>query len=263
MTSPAIPRAHAVVRRARNDEATELARRVLSALIPAKPELEGLEMASIMEPVERVGGDYYDVEATERGGFIAIGDVSGHGLRAGLIMLMLESAVQTVLRALPNGSPSEAVAIVNQVLFDNVAKRLRRAEYATLTLLRYERSGRFVFAGGHQDIVIWRAATRQIELVGTPGPWMGVVERLKRPVESEFQLGESDLMVLFTDGIIEARDRDGRLFGIERLCEAIRELAGEPAERIRDGILARVRSHLAVQEDDMTLLVARFHAADA
>ena len=220
-------------------------------------------MASVMEPAERVGGDYYAVEATERGGFIAIGDVSGHGLNAGLIMLMLESAMQTVLRALPNGSPSEALAVVNQILFDNVAKRLGRAEYVTLTLLRYERSGRIVFAGGHQDIVVWRAATRQIELVGTPGPWMAIVDRLKPPVESEVVLHEGDLMVLFTDGIIEARDRDGSLFGIERLCEAIRELADEPPERIRDGILARVRSHLAVQEDDMTLLVARFHGTGA
>ncbi|HVR21268.1 MAG TPA: PP2C family protein-serine/threonine phosphatase [Polyangiaceae bacterium] len=263
MTSPAIPRANALVQQARVDEETEIARRVQRALIPEKPELEGLELASSMEPAERVGGDYYDVEKTEHGGFIAIGDVSGHGMNARLVMLILESALQTVLRTLPNASPSDALAVVNQVLFDNVAKRLRRAEYATLTLLRYERSGRFVFAGGHQDIVIWRAATRRLELVGTPGPWMGIVDRLKRPVESEFVLDDGDLMVLFTDGIIEARDRAGSLFGLERLCEAIRQLADEPPERIRDGVLARVRSHLAVQEDDMTLLVARFHAAAA
>jgi sigma-B regulation protein RsbU (phosphoserine phosphatase) len=262
MTSPAIPPTRPT-RQARVDEETELAQRVLCALTPEKAVLEGLEMASIMDPADRIGGDYLTVEATERGGFIAIGDVSGHGLNAGLVMLLLESVMQTVLRALPNRSPSEALAIVNQVLFDNVAKRLGRAEYVTLTLLRYERSGHIVFAGGHQDIVIWRAATRQIELVGTPGPWMAIVDRLKPPVESEIALEEGDRMVLFTDGIIEARDRDGTLFGMERLCDAIRELADEPPERIRDGIIARVRSHLAVQEDDMTLLVARFHAAGA
>jgi sigma-B regulation protein RsbU (phosphoserine phosphatase) len=70
-------------------------------------------------------------------------------------------------------------------------------------------------------------------------------------------------MVLFTDGIIEARGRDGSLYGLERLCEAVRDLAEEPARRIRDGVMARVRSHLAVQEDDMTLLVARYRAPGA
>jgi PAS domain S-box-containing protein len=249
------------VRQARIDEELEIAKRVQRALVPENPTLDGLEIAAIMEPADQVGGDYYDVEATPEGGWLAIGDVSGHGLNAGLVMLMLESAMQTVQRALPNGSPSEALAVINQVLFDNVAKRLGREDYVTLTLLRYERNGRVVFAGGHQDIVVFRAAERRVELVGTPGPWMAIIDRLKRPVQSEFELADGDLMVLFTDGIIEARDRDGNLFGIERLCEAIRVLADEPPERIRDGVVARVRSHLAVQEDDMTLLVTRFHAS--
>ena len=251
---------NAAVRKARVDEELEIAKRVQRALIPENPALDGLEIASAMEPAEQVGGDYYDVEATPGGGWLAIGDVSGHGLNAGLVMLMLESAMQTVQRALPNGSPSDALAIVNQVLYDNVAKRLGREDYVTLTLLRYERNGRVVFSGGHQDIVLFRAAERRIELIGTPGPWMAIIDRLRRPVQSEFTLRDGDLMVLFTDGIIEARSRDGALFDIERLCTAVRELAHEPPARIRDGVIARVRSHLAVQEDDMTLLVARYGA---
>lgn len=250
----------AAVEKARTDEELEIAKRVQRALVPQAPTLDGLDIAVIMEPAEQVGGDYYDVQPDDTGGWLAVGDVSGHGLNAGLVMLMLESAMQTVHRALPNGSPSEALAVINQVLFDNVARRLGRQDYVTLTLLRYERSGRIVFSGGHQDIVVWRAAERRVELVATPGPWMAIVDHLKRPVESEFTLADGDLMVLFTDGIIEARDRDGRLFDIDRLCQAVRELADESPKRVRDGILARVRSHLAVQEDDMTLLVARFHA---
>ncbi|HEX6277068.1 MAG TPA: PP2C family protein-serine/threonine phosphatase, partial [Polyangiaceae bacterium] len=244
----------------RVDEELEIAKRVQRALVPENPALDGLEIASAMEPAEQVGGDYYDVEATAGGGWLAIGDVSGHGLNAGLVMLMLESAMQTVQRALPNGSPSDALAIVNQVLYDNVAKRLGREDYVTLTLLRYERNGRVVFSGGHQDIVLFRAAERRIELIATPGPWMAIIDRLTRPIQSEFTLRNGDLMVLFTDGIIEARSRDGALFDVERLCQAVRELAHEPPDRIRDGIMARVRSHLAVQEDDMTLLVARYRA---
>jgi serine phosphatase RsbU (regulator of sigma subunit) len=207
-----------------------------------------------------VGGDYYDVQATPEGGWLAIGDVSGHGLNAGLVMLMLESAMLTVQRALPQGSPSDALRIVNQVLYDNVAQRLGREDYVTLTLLRYERSGRIRFAGGHQDIVLWRAATGTIELVGTPGPWMAVLGDLEQPEHGELTLEDGDLMILFTDGIIEARDRDGTLFDMHRLCNVIRELAWETPAKVRDGIMAKVIRFLHVQEDDMTLLVARYSA---
>jgi PAS domain S-box-containing protein len=248
------------VRQARIDEEIEIAKRVQRALVPEHPTLDGLDIAVVMQPADQVGGDYYDVQQTAEGGWLAIGDVSGHGLNAGLVMLMLESAMLTVQRALPHGSPSDALAIVNQVLFDNVAQRLSRQEYVTLTLLRYERSGRVRFAGGHQDVVIARAADRSIELVRTPGPWMGIMNSLTRPETQEFELCDGDLMVLFTDGIIEARDRDGDLFDMERFCEAIREHAHASPAEVRDGVMARVRRFMHVQEDDMTLLVARYRA---
>jgi PAS domain S-box-containing protein len=247
------------VRQAKIDEEVEIARRVQQALVPAKPELPGLDMSVSMLPAEDVGGDYYDVQPTSFGGWIAIGDVSGHGLNAGLVMLMLESAMLTVQGALPESMPAQALTVVNRVLCENIKARMQRREYITLSLLRYERSGRVVFAGAHQDIVICRA-DGTLERVATPGPWLGIIDDLPHAVDSEIWLREGDLMVLFTDGVIEARDRAGDLFEMDRLCEAIHALRNESTADIRDGVLARVRSFMHTQDDDLTLIVVRYHA---
>jgi PAS domain S-box-containing protein len=251
---------HAVTK-ARRDEEFEIARRVQRSLVPIDPKLDGLDLSVTMVSADEVGGDYYDVRPVDSGGWIAIGDVSGHGLNAGLVMLMLESAMSTVQLALPECSASMALSIVNKVLFENVAHRMQRREYVTLMLLRYHRDGRVVFAGGHQDIVICRAADGAIEWVRTSGPWMAIESNLDPFADEVTRLADGDLMILYTDGIIEARNAEGELFDVARLCDVIRETRLLPAVEIRDAILGRVRAFMHVQEDDMTVLVARYRAA--
>jgi PAS domain S-box-containing protein len=251
---------HNAVHQAKVDEEVEIARRVQQALVPEKPTLRGLELAVTMAPAEDVGGDYYDIQPTPFGGWIAIGDVSGHGLNAGLVMLMLESAMLTAQGALPESSPAALLKVVNRVLYENISTRMGRPEYVTLTLLRYETNGRLTFAGGHQDIVICRA-DGSIDCVTTPGPWLGILKELPSVENTEIQLHQGDLMVLFTDGVIEARNVAGELYEMERLRRAVHDLRNEPAEGVRDGILARVRSFMHRQDDDITLLVARYHAS--
>ena len=245
------------VRQARIDEELEIAKRVQSALIPTTPTLENLEIAVIMAPADDVGGDYFDVQPTSFGGWIAVGDVSGHGLNAGLVMLMLQSAMLTVQQALPNATPGEALAVVNRILYKNVAERLKRPEYVTTNLLRYEVDGRITFAGGHQYIVVCRT-DGTITRVQTPGPWLGIIEAMPRAQDFELVLKRGDVMVLYTDGIIEARDRAGRLFEMERLCAAVQTSHRGSVAEIRDAIMTRVRAFMHEQEDDMTLMVMRY-----
>jgi PAS domain S-box-containing protein len=245
------------VRQARIDEELEIAKRVQSALVPEAPTLDNLEIAVIMEPADDVGGDYYDIQPASFGGWIAIGDVSGHGLNAGLVMLMLQSAMLTVQLALPTASPGQALGVVNRILYKNVAERLKRTEYVTTNLLRYERDGRITFAGGHQYIVVCRA-DGTIVRVQTPGPWLGISEAMPRAQDYELVLRHGDVMVLYTDGIIEARNREGQLFEMQRLCAAVQASYRGSVSDIRDAVMTRVRSFMHEQEDDMTLLVMRY-----
>src|SRR5688500_5706261 len=118
-----------------------------------------------MIPATEVGGDCYDVVPFEGGAWLSIGDVAGHGLGAGVVMMMLQSSVAAVLRNNTEISPSSALSIVNAVIFDNVKQRLGQDEHATLMLLRYEHSGRIVFAGAHEEPLVYRARSGRCEVL--------------------------------------------------------------------------------------------------
>jgi PAS domain S-box-containing protein len=248
------------VEKAKHDEEMEIARRMQTSILPRNPSLPNLEISATMIPADDVGGDYYDVRPTlDGGGLITIGDVSGHGLNAGLVMLMMQSAAHAIAVAREFTSPSELLSLLNRVMYDNVATRLQRDEYVTLCVLRYSQNGDVIFAGAHQDILLLRAQTRRVERVGTVGPWVGVREHIRAiALDSVIRLHNGDTLILFTDGIIEAMNEAGDLFDLPRLCDAIEQMQDGTPEQIRDHVIAKVREFTTKQDDDMTLLVARY-----
>jgi len=249
------------VRTAKMQEELEIARRIQTSILPSDPALDGLEIAAAMVPADDVGGDYYDVQPAFDGGWITIGDVSGHGLDAGLVMMMVQSAASAISAARASTSPSELLALLNGVLYDNIARRLSRRDYVTLTVLRYLRSGRVTFAGAHQDILVYRQRSRSVERILTPGPWLGIRRQIRNvTVDSTFDLEDQDVMVLFTDGVTESMDAAGELFDIDRLCRAIEATGDREPSFIRDHVISEVKRWGARQDDDVTLFVARYSA---
>jgi PAS domain S-box-containing protein len=251
------------VQAARLEEDLQIARRLQSSILPEEPRLEGLEIAVVMHPAEQVGGDYYDVRPTaDGGGWIAIGDVSGHGLNAGLVMVMVQSTVAALTSARGDAaSPSEVVSLLNEVMFDNVHRRLAKSDYVTLCLYRYFRDGRVVFAGAHEYVLICRRETGRVERVLTAGAWISVTRDIRSVTHDQsLVLHDGDLMVLYSDGLIEAAGDDGEQFDVPRLCAAVERLREQSVAAIRDGVLAEVRCFSRVQEDDITLLVSRYRA---
>jgi serine phosphatase RsbU (regulator of sigma subunit) len=239
----------------------ELARRIQTSILPRDLDVEGLEIAVRMLPASEVGGDYYDVRPIEGGCWFGIGDVAGHGLDAGLIMLMVQSSVAGLAH---DASPSQVLAKVNEVVFDNVHERLRKHEHTTLTLVRYHADGRIVFAGAHEEIILVRARDGRAECVATSGPWVGLTSRIEDyVVDAECTLEDGDLMVLYTDGVTEAADASGRMFGTERLCAELESVHEQPVERIRDAVFDAVARWMHEQRDDVTVLVARYRRTRA
>jgi DNA-binding LacI/PurR family transcriptional regulator/serine phosphatase RsbU (regulator of sigma subunit) len=244
--------------RERLEKEMEIAARIQTTIVPKRIEVPGLDMAAVMIPATEVGGDYYDVIPFEGGCWIGVGDVAGHGLQTGLVMLMIQSMVAALVRRSPRASPSEVIGVLNAVMYDNVHRRMSQDEHATLSLLRYDGGGRFVCAGAHEDIVIHRAATGRCEQLETRGPWVGAFPDVRRMlVESSFVLAPGDVMVLYTDGVTEARDARGVQFGPDRLSAIVESVADQPVQDIRDHLTAGVRSWAAVQDDDMSLVVVR------
>jgi sigma-B regulation protein RsbU (phosphoserine phosphatase) len=244
--------------RERLERELEIAERIQTALLPKAPEVEGLEIAARMVPAATVGGDYYDVLPVDGGAWIGVGDVAGHGLTAGLIMLMVQSGTASLVRALPAAPPSRVVKLLNDVVFANVQERLRESEHVTYSLLRYHEDGLVVHAGAHEDMIVYRKRDHRCEIIGTRGMWLGAMSNIDAAtVDGEIRLEPGDMLVLYSDGIIESRNDAQEMYGIERLVAMTLAFADKPATDLSDAIFTEVGAHAKEQIDDRTLVVLR------
>jgi PAS domain S-box-containing protein len=246
------------VRSAKIEEELEIARRVQMSILPRDFDVPGLEIAAAMVPASTVGGDYYDVIPVPDGAWIAVGDVAGHGLNSGLIMLMVQSATLAVTRAHPSATPRDVYCLVNEVLYDNIRTRLGKDDHVTFTLMRYKTDGNIVFAGAHEDILIWRSATGKVDVVRPPGAWLGARRDVRRvTVDSVLTLQPDDAMLLYTDGVTEAMNADRKQFDIERLVVLFESVGTRSPAEIRDAVMGAVQGWMTQQLDDISVLVAK------
>ncbi len=231
-----------------------LARKIQEALVPSAPELSGCNVAVAMKPADEVGGDYYDVIRAGSHEWILIGDVSGHGVPAGLIMMMCQTAVRTVLERDPDLTPDRLLTLVNDVLTRNI-HQLGEDKYMTISALRRDADGGIAFAGAHQDIYVYRALRDEIEVIETKGIWLGLRSRAEGSFTTQtLDLGEGDVLVLYTDGITEAT-HDGAMFDTSGMLAALGAAKGKTARELLDHVLGALEGFEL--HDDATLLVVR------
>lgn len=243
----------------RVEKESRIAAEIQTSMKPAITEVHGLQIATLMAPAAEAGGDYYDVLPTANGAWIGIGDVTGHGLASGLIMLMIQSMIASLARVEPAPSPSQIVAAVGDALWDNVRLRLKRDDHATLTVFRYHGGGRFTFAGAHEDLIVWRSRSGRCETISTPGFWVGAVPSVRRMTyDSELKLERGDVLVLYSDGVTEALSAHHEHFSLERLVRYVEDSAREPVDRLRDNLHEAVRAWSASLADDVTLVIVRY-----
>jgi phosphoserine phosphatase RsbU/P len=187
--------------------------------------------------------------------------VAGHGLRPGIVMVMLQSVVAAVAALAPETRPRDMIHVVNQVLYDNVRRRLEQDEHATLSVIRYQRDGALSFAGAHEDIIIWRSASRRCELIPTDGTWVAATRDIDAVThDHQARLNDGDVLILYTDGAIESKNAEGERFGMKRLITEIEQVGHLAVARIRDQVLATLREFAPERDDDVALLVARYRA---
>ncbi len=233
----------------------EIARRIQTVMLPKKPEITGYEIAASCEPAEEVGGDYYDVISVGGFDWIVIGDVSGHGLTSGLVMMMVQTAIHTVLIEDPKIPPSAMLSVINKIIYNNI-NLMDESKHMTIIVLATGKEGRFSFSGLHEDILIRRAKTGKVEIVESEGMWIGIEPDITELLSDDtLQLDSRDCMVLFTDGITEAICERGELFGDERLIKIIEEAGDISASQIRKNITDALES--CEKPDDVTLFVMK------
>lgn len=249
----------------RLEKELEIATVIQTLLLPAQPTLDGFDVAARMVPAEEVGGDFYDVHQASAGSWVAIGDVSGHGVTPGLIMMMVQSMLSALSRQPPEigqkYTPGEVLRVVNSALHDNLRTRMHDDNYMTMVLLKHVAGGRFKYAGAHESLLIYRRATHQVETLSTDGTWLGLQDDIGPFMEDhEIDLLPGDALVLYTDGVTEAKNPQGVQYNIDRLRDMlIRQgsMAMPTAAKIRDGIVDDVMSWSRTRQDDVTVLVLR------
>ncbi|MBB4234212.1 SpoIIE family protein phosphatase [Rhizobium esperanzae] len=242
---------------------TELAvaERIQLMVLPLDQELEAfqaLEIAAYMRPAEEVGGDYYDVLKNGSRLKIGIGDVTGHGLESGVLMLM----VQSVARALQEAGNTDAVKFLtdlNSALFKNIV-RTKIDKHLTLAFLDYD-GKEMILSGQHEEVVIVRA-NGGVERINTMD--LGIPIGLEADISAfiktrEIAFEKGDLILLHTDGVTEAENDAGELFGMERLCREAVRLKDLSAEKVVSEIVATLMLFIGSQKiyDDITLLAVR------
>jgi sigma-B regulation protein RsbU (phosphoserine phosphatase) len=233
------------------------ARRAQAHLYPAAPETGTLEIAGRCVPAREVGGDYYDFLALGPGKLgIALGDVSGKGLYAGLLMAGLQARVQSLAPRHGAAELDQLVAELNRSLHRSV--EIHR--YATFFYGVYdEAQGLLTYVNaGHLPPLIVRSSTGSVESLDATGTVIGLLPESSWQARST-QLAAGDLFCAYTDGLTEAADRGGVEFGATRLGETILRYKDLPTDRLCDAVLETIDRFTAGAQasDDRTVIVAR------
>lgn len=235
----------------------ELAKRIQTALLPEKEKISGFEIAAAMFPAKEVGGDYYDIIETHKGDkWVTIGDVSGHGVDSGLIMMMAQTSILSMVNNSLGCKPSAILKSVNSVIRENIS-RLGSDHYMTLMAIHFSDS-QMTIAGKHQDIIVYRSQSNKTETIPTKGTWLGIADNIEKYLEDiSIKIADGDIVLWFTDGITEATNENGEMYGQIRLEQALNQYADLPVGKLLDKIITEVQEFQEEQLDDMTLVVTK------
>jgi PAS domain S-box-containing protein len=239
----------------------EITQRLQQMMLPRDEDMRkivGLDISGSMEPATEIGGDYYDVVSKDGGVIIGIGDVTGHGLESGVIAIMVQTAVRTLL-ASGHYESRKFFEALNRVIYDNV-RRMHCDRNLTLSLLHYQDKV-VTISGQHEEVLVVRVngALERHDTLNLGFP-LGLEEDISSFIgEATVPLRSGDVMVAYTDGITEAVNCTGVAFGVDRLSEAVRASHGKPAGAIREAVLNTLRKYIGGQHllDDVSLLVIK------
>jgi serine phosphatase RsbU (regulator of sigma subunit) len=253
-------------RAALNDQARmarelEIAAQIQRALLPPSPSHADFEFAGRMVPADEVGGDFYDVlsDPNLRTLWISVGDVSGHGVGAGLVMLMAQAAFASHFLNNSAEEPARVLREVNALLCENITNRLRDNKYVTAQLLTYQGDGSFVCVGAHEWPIVYRAKTGRCEIIEAPGPWLGIVAELSDVPLTALTVEPGDVLCLYSDGITEAQNAEGEQFDLARVTAVLEAALGQgrALDDVTRAVFDEVEAFSGRHDDDWTMLLAK------
>ncbi|MDD5067747.1 MAG: SpoIIE family protein phosphatase [bacterium] len=246
-----------IVEKERIAEELKLGRQIQTSLLPhGPPQVMSLSIHGLMEPAKEIGGDYFDfisLAEKEKAG-IVIGDVSGKGVAAGLLMAMVKTAVYIFSRT--TDSPKDTLMLINDILVrhtggDKFMTMLYLIWDARTLTLKYS-------SAGHEHILLLRNSSRDMEVIESGGLILGIRPDIGDYLdEKELKLNKGDKLLLYTDGATEAPNFLKERFGMARLQDVFirnqSKASAELLQAIRNEIFTFIGTQ--PQADDITLVV--------
>ena len=241
------------------ERSLEIASEIQSGLMPkAPPSIDGYDVFGWYRPAEHATGDFYDFVRTKDGRLaVVLGDVTGHGIGPALITATAQASLRSYAKVLPD--PGSVVTMLNQ----DLAERIDSGMFLTLFVAILGPDGQLEHVNaGHTPPLVWRKASGTIEAIAGTGPALGMMDDYEYETGPPLQLEAGDRLVIFTDGLVEARHRDrpDRFFGEEGVRAVMSELAFEDhtAEGLTESLVkSALEFSEGVREDDMTVVVVR------
>ena len=245
------------------DIAAQIQRDVLPKEAPMSP---GLDIVAKTRSAAEVGGDSFDFLQSPDGNqtFIYIGDVTGHGVPAGLVMVMVDTLIHAAV-SMGLANSKDVLQHTNSMLTPRISARL----FMTLVMLRWDASlQKMHYTGsGHEHILVYRANGEKVEAIRSGGIALGMIpDNSKILQEKEIPLELGDAIVLYTDGITEAKNQAGEMYDLEKMSASLQKHGYLPsAESIFDHITKDFSKFVGeyVQVDDITMIVIKYTGKDA
>jgi phosphoserine phosphatase RsbU/P len=219
------------------------------------PEIDGIEIAALIEPAFEVGGDYYDILKTGKGlTGLVVSDVNGKGVPAALLMASIRASLRALFEICTD--PVTIINKLNQIIINDTEVD----QYATLFFATFKSNGKVLeyVNAGHIPPVLLRKKSGLVERLKTGGPVIGFTDEIAYK-NCEIKLEKDDILVIFSDGIVEAENASEDEFGEEKLVELIRSVSAKPAGEIARTISETVANYSSSEghTDDETVLVIK------
>jgi len=237
------------------DVASEIQRDILPK---ESPSIEGLDIVANTIAADEMGGDSFDLLQHKDDTYIYIGDVTGHGVPASLVMMMVNTLITAFAE---NGyGMKEMISKTNTILREKVSS----SRFMTLLMLRWNETREEMswLGAGHEYLLIYRAETKEVQAIKGGGIALKMTENMDAILEEKKieNLHDGDVVLLYTDGITEAKNPEGEMYEVERLIRALRIHGHKStAEGIFDSISEDFSNFILdiPQEDDITLIIVK------
>jgi len=252
--------------RRRMSSELDIAAQIQKDVLPKKaPDSPGLDIVAKTRSAAEVGGDCFDFLSSNDHNqtYIYIGDVTGHGVPSGLVMMMVDTIINSMI-SMGVHSSKDVIVNTNTLLEPRISSRL----FMTMVMLRWDGAQQKMFytGAGHEHILHYKAKTEKVDAFRSGGIALGMIpDNSKIAVEKEIPMEIGDAILLYTDGLTEAKNKTGEMYTVERMTTSLEKHGYMPSS---ESIFEHVTKDFAnfvgeyVQIDDTTMIVIKFVGKD-